>query len=741
MSNNKRLFKNKTKLYLWGSDLNPGQQEMLVNSNNTSTTNIGKYDKAGYQNQSEIRSNIPDSSNSGTNTFGSSGNSGSENEGKGGFDGNSNVAAGIGTVAGVAAGSIDVHKNERTFGNSTLGEQGRGNHMNQVGKSTLDGAQMGSKFGPVGAAAGAIIGAIAGDKIAQKRQAEAFDKYETSLNNHFDNIDAREGRMGGRLLPMSSNELQRGVPYQDGGELSDRDRGMIKARIALGNEFGNPSAKRMVSPNPKTGTVPGKGQGTHYMGSYGNRAVTGLRDKGGNNLEYTEDFSPNEEDMYFDSNEDAETFAKKYKQVAPMMRTFENGGDFYQDGGKLTEYNGNSHEDGGIPIPGYNAEVEDGETSVGTYVFSEFLNIDKKMAKENNLPKSMIGKSFADLSKKIDKKFGRRENDRFSEAAKEKAYDRLKSLQERIRPRPTSNSLFKDGGWFSKEARFARKKAKAERQADIDFSRNYIKNERIEYLENQDRRNENQNFIGNFTPMEKRTSPKNNFSNQEDLKITDNFIESRRLPTTKQTPGLRYAVKDERDRDEYIDNTGLSYAPLLSSAVNLGRNMQKGDRANYEDFQTSAPIEENLVDREKYMQDIRLSARAANQNLINASGGSRSNYLQNRLGLLDKELNASANVRLKSDELDAREKARVQQLNLEQDSRNMGYKFRVQDMNDKDLGVREGLIQDSIANLGNNAGKIGTESRRRNLASSGSDYGQDYSGETFYKKRKKKKSK
>jgi hypothetical protein len=661
MSNNKRLFKNKTKLYLWGSDLNPGQQEMVVNSDNPSTTNIGKYDKAGYQNQSEIRSNIPDSSNSGTNTFGSSGNSGSENEGKGGFDGDSNVAAGIGTVAGVAAGSIDVHKNERTFGNSTLGEQGRGNHMNQVGKSTLDGAQMGSKFGPVGAAAGAIIGAIAGDKIAQKRQAEAFDKYETSLNNHFDNVDAREGRMGGRLLPMSSNELQRGVPYQDGGELS--------------------------------------------------------------------------------------------------MKTYKDGGDFYQDGGKLTEYNGNSHEDGGIPIPGYNAEVEDGETSVGTYVFSEFLNIDKKMAKENNLPKSMIGKSFADLSKKIDKKFGRRENDRFSEAAKEKAYDRLKSLQERLRPRPTSNSLFKDGGWFSKEARFARKKAKAERQADIDFSRNYIDNETInpddpngriwinnEYLKNQDRRNKNQNFIGNFTPIEKRTSPKNNFSNQEDLKITDNFIESRRLPTTKQTPGLRYAVKDERDkderdRDEYIDNTGLSYAPLLSSAVNLGRNMQKGDRANYEDFQTSAPIEENLVDREKYVQDIRLSARAANQNLINASGGSRSNYLQNRLGLLDKELNASANVRLKSDELDAREKARVQQLNLEQDSRNMGYRFRVQDMNDKDLGVREGLIQDSIANLGNNAGKIGTESRRRNLASSGSDYGQDYSGETFYKKRKKKKSK
>jgi hypothetical protein len=625
MSNNKRLFKNKTKLYLWGSDLNPGQQEMVVNSDNPSTTNIGKYDKAGYQNQSEIRSNIPDSSNSGTNTFGSSGNSGSENEGKGGFDGDSNVAAGIGTVAGVAAGSIDVHKNERTFGNSTLGEQGRGNHMNQVGKSTLDGAQMGSKFGPVGAAAGAIIGAIAGDKIAQKRQAEAFDKYETSLNNHFDNVDAREGRMGGRLLPMSSNELQRGVPYQDGGELS--------------------------------------------------------------------------------------------------MKTYKDGGDFYQDGGKLTEYNGNSHEDGGIPIPGYNAEVEDGETSVGTYVFSEFLNIDKKMAKENNLPKSMIGKSFADLSKKIDKKFGRRENDRFSEAAKEKAYDRLKSLQERIRPRPTSNSLFEYGGYFSKNARAERrwKKAleqKAEYEAEYDYK--YGRNNSDPSLEDMIAYNNNEEVDRKIDEQENKLN--------------------RRVARHEQTPRLRYAAaKAERDKDGGSNNTGLSYAPLLSSAVNLGRNMQKGDRANYEDFQTSAPIEENLVDREKYMQDIRLSARAANQNLINASGGSRSNYLQNRLGLLDKELNASANVRLKSDELDAREKARVQQLNLQQDSINMGYKFRVQDMNDKDLGVREGLMQDSIANFGNNAGSIGTESRRRNLASSGSDYGQDYSGKTFYKKRKKKK--
>ena len=112
--------------------------------------------------------------------------------------------------------------------------------------------------------------------------------------------------------------------------------GMMKAKMAYANEFGNPAAKRMVSPNPKTGMTP-KGEGTHYMTSIDNYAVPLLQDKGGKNLEFNNNPLPSPEDIKFDNAQDAQYFAKHYKEVAPMMRNsqqhkyggiqqFDNGG-------------------------------------------------------------------------------------------------------------------------------------------------------------------------------------------------------------------------------------------------------------------------------------------------------------------------------------------------------------------------------------------------------------------------------
>ena len=93
-----------------------------------------------------------------------------------------------------------------------------------------------------------------------------------------------------------------------------------------------------------------------------------------------------------------------------------------EQGGQLTEYNGNTHEQGGIAI-GQNAEVEDKETRWEDYIFSEKVKIPGKDV------------SFSDASKKINKKYTQRENDPYDKKALEREMKALMAMQEGERER------------------------------------------------------------------------------------------------------------------------------------------------------------------------------------------------------------------------------------------------------------------------------------------------------------------
>lgn len=147
--------------------------------------------------------------------------------------------------------------------------------------------------------------------------------------------------------------------YGDGGDFNDYKRpgpvedrstgmtGMMKSKIATEAHYGNPSALRMVSPNPNKYTWTGEEldfngnqaspagyTGTHYMGSYGNQARPGLQEVNGKMQYFQNPQYNSKENFNFSRPEDAEYFANYYKEVAPMMRNYENGGllDTYQDG-------------------------------------------------------------------------------------------------------------------------------------------------------------------------------------------------------------------------------------------------------------------------------------------------------------------------------------------------------------------------------------------------------------------------
>ena len=92
--------------------------------------------------------------------------------------------------------------------------------------------------------------------------------------------------------------------------------GMMKARLAYANEFGNPAAKRMINLPDNPYQFDNGDTGTHYMASMDNYAVPQIQDENG--VLQLGDYGPeSNEAIRFDSDEDANYFAENYKDVSP----------------------------------------------------------------------------------------------------------------------------------------------------------------------------------------------------------------------------------------------------------------------------------------------------------------------------------------------------------------------------------------------------------------------------------------
>jgi len=130
--------------------------------------------------------------------------------------------------------------------------------------------------------------------------------------------------------------------------------------------------------------------------------------------------------------------------------------DFTQQphqGDQLTEFNqGGSHEEnpnGGIP-QGMNPNgqqnlVEEGETKLNSknYIFSDSLKVDKKIAEDFYLPSKFIGKTFAEVSKAMNRPNSRREYDSIEETAKKKDLDYLMAAQEEFKQKQLEKDMEK----------------------------------------------------------------------------------------------------------------------------------------------------------------------------------------------------------------------------------------------------------------------------------------------------------
>ena len=135
---------------------------------------------------------------------------------------------------------------------------------------------------------------------------------------------------------------------QDGGN-TDAMTGMMKARLAYANEFGNPAAKRMINLPDTSYQFDNGDTGTHYMASMDNYAVPQIQDETG--VLQLGDYGPeSNEAIRFDSDEDANYFAENYKDVSPGFIEAELDEDEieeYRRGGYIVEEIDN-YQDGGV---------------------------------------------------------------------------------------------------------------------------------------------------------------------------------------------------------------------------------------------------------------------------------------------------------------------------------------------------------------------------------------------------------
>jgi hypothetical protein len=112
----------------------------------------------------------------------------------------------------------------------------------------------------------------------------------------------------------------------------------------------------------------------------------------------------------------------KMNSANPYKDIVRNGGFKLENGGdkSLNSFNGESHENGGIKLT-ESAEVEGGETSYKDYVFSDSLKVPGKKI------------TFAQATKRIEAKYKGRENDQYSERAKEQALTEYMQQNEMVK--------------------------------------------------------------------------------------------------------------------------------------------------------------------------------------------------------------------------------------------------------------------------------------------------------------------
>lgn len=144
--------------------------------------------------------------------------------------------------------------------------------------------------------------------------------------------------------------------FAEGGDTNPGMTGMMKSKLATAAHFGNPTARRITNYDARSYTWPGEYEydngigelkrGNVFVGSYGNLVTPQIQDDGKGLIFVDDVWSPeNDQRSYiqslkFSNEKDARYFGDHYKEIAPMMNLYSNGGKIHikpSHRGRLTE--------------------------------------------------------------------------------------------------------------------------------------------------------------------------------------------------------------------------------------------------------------------------------------------------------------------------------------------------------------------------------------------------------------------
>jgi hypothetical protein len=240
---------------------------------------------------------------------------------------------------------------------------------------------------------------------------------------------------------------------------------------------------------------------------------------------------------------------------------------------------------------------------------------------------------------------------------------------------------------------------------------------------------DNQRFIDEFNPVPtapSREIPSLNFSNLEKI-----------LPEmTSRTYGTPVSVSS-KPPVQGEQNNPLRYAPLaanLFSILSARKSPSTQSQMSKMGYKTS--IDENLgsqvsprqtlfgnVDMSQIERGIGNQARGFTGTNLNVSGGNAGQFIANELGNQSNVMNAIANARMQSQQMDqrtqamnAQEQARIDQFlqgqagqRQQAQAQNIGIGMQLADLDARNLGAFNTNRANQIAGLATNLGNIGKE--------------------------------
>lgn len=293
------------------------------------------------------------------------------------------MAGGIGQGAGMAASMIDAF--------SPADQYGKRSGFANIGGGALKGAATGAQFGPLGAGVGAAVGLVSGAIVNGKQKEEANRLKGIERINGMQRTQAMTAARVSSDPSSVYGNLSSGY-YAAGGYLTtedppEDDRKRFKNRKGLNNTLNhNYGFSGIIDDKGRNIDNPTENEAIKTMLQFMNHNWDVNAPSPSNN------YRPVWQHQTFDPNKAATDNLMTYAAVGGSLATgYKNMVHQPMENGNATalnstaaEFKGPSHEQGGIQLPGMQAEVEGNETTNGDYVYSDrlgFAALHKPIAK------------------------------------------------------------------------------------------------------------------------------------------------------------------------------------------------------------------------------------------------------------------------------------------------------------------------------------------------------------------------